>query len=66
MEFWHCHKPHDHDQQENQNLANKGYGANNVISAQLGVGFVDITSFMFDEQDCQNLLVSIRTVFIVQ
>ncbi|KAG6099849.1 hypothetical protein E4U30_005870 [Claviceps sp. LM220 group G6] len=59
MEFWHCHKPHDRDQQENKELADKGYGANNnVISAQSGVGFVDIISFMFDERDCQNLLFS--------
>ncbi|CCE33395.1 uncharacterized protein CPUR_07319 [Claviceps purpurea 20.1] len=59
MEFWHCHKPHDRDQQENKDLADKGYGANNnVISAQSGVGFVDIISFMFDERDCQNLLFS--------
>ncbi|KAG5984034.1 hypothetical protein E4U55_006263 [Claviceps digitariae] len=62
MEFWHCHKPHNHGQQENGNLANKGYGANNVISSQPGVGFVDITSFMFDEQDCQNLLFSVSGV----
>ncbi|KAG5936049.1 hypothetical protein E4U60_002829 [Claviceps pazoutovae] len=59
MEFWHCHKPHDRDQQGNKDLADKGYGANNnVISAQSGVGFVDIISFMFDERDCQNLLCS--------
>ncbi|KAG6062966.1 hypothetical protein E4U33_006411 [Claviceps sp. LM78 group G4] len=59
MEFWHCHKPHDRDQPENKDLADKGYGANNnVISAQSGVGFVDIISFMFDERDCQNLLFS--------
>ncbi|KAG6005415.1 hypothetical protein E4U21_000195 [Claviceps maximensis] len=58
MEFWHCHKPHGHDQQEDGKLADKGYGANNVISAQPGVGFVDITSFMLDEHDCQNLLFS--------
>ncbi|KAG6012398.1 hypothetical protein E4U43_007812 [Claviceps pusilla] len=62
MEFWHCHKPHDHGQQENGNLANKGYGANHVISAQPGVGFVDITSFMFDEHDCRNLLFSVSVV----
>ncbi|KAG5926822.1 hypothetical protein E4U42_002928 [Claviceps africana] len=59
MEFWHCHKPHDHDQQDNGNLANKGYGANNAISAQPGVGLVDITSFMFDERDCHNLSFSV-------
>ncbi|KAG5952710.1 hypothetical protein E4U53_000089 [Claviceps sorghi] len=62
MEFWHCHKPHDHGQQEKGNLANKGYGANNAISAQPGVGFVDITSFMFDEHDCHNLSFSVSGV----
>lgn len=58
MEFWHCHKPHDHSEHQNESLANKGYGANRAITAQPGIGFVDITSFMFDEADCQNLLVS--------
>jgi hypothetical protein len=58
MEFWHCHKPHDHDKSQNETLENKGYGANSAIRAQSGVGFVDITSFMFDETNCQNLLVS--------
>ncbi|KAJ6445921.1 ubiquitin-conjugating enzyme E2C-binding protein [Purpureocillium lavendulum] len=58
MEFWHCHKPHDHGQHENETLTNRGYGANNAISAQPGVGFVDITSFMFSESDCRGLLFS--------
>lgn len=58
MEFWHCHKPHDHSEHQNDSLANKGYGANSAITAQPGIGFVDITSFMFDEANCQNLLVS--------
>lgn len=58
MEFWHCHKPHDHSEHQNESLANKGYGANSAITAQPGIGFVDITSFMFDEANCQNLLVS--------
>jgi hypothetical protein len=58
MEFWHCHKPHDHDQQDPESLASKGYGANNTISAQPGVGFVDLTSFLFTESDCSGLAVS--------
>ncbi|OAA48769.1 SNF2 family helicase [Metarhizium rileyi] len=56
MEFWHCHKPHDHSELQQETLANRGYGANNAITAQSGIGFTDITSFMFDETDCQNLL----------
>lgn len=61
MEFWHCHKPHDHahGEQDDGTLAdNKGYGANNVISAQDGIGFVDLASFMFSESDCSDLTVS--------
>lgn len=59
MEFWHCHKPHDHEHQDPESLASKGYGANHAISAQKGTGFVDLTSFLFSESDCQGLKVSI-------
>lgn len=59
MEFWHCHKPHDHQHtSSDDDPANKAYGANSAIAAQSNVGFVDISSFMFDEIDCSNLLVS--------
>lgn len=58
MEFWHCHKPHDHDQQDPESLASKGYGANHAISAQPGIGFVDLTSFLFSESDCKGVKVS--------
>ncbi|KAJ3492913.1 hypothetical protein NLG97_g5064 [Lecanicillium saksenae] len=55
MEFWHCHKPVDHDKQEENSLQHRGYGAASIISAQPGVGFVDITSFLFTESDCESL-----------
>lgn len=59
MEFWHCHKPHDHEEhQDEDHLTKRGYGASNAISAQASVGFVDITSFVFIEGDCDGLLVS--------
>lgn len=58
MEFWHCHKPHDHGNNEHEGLASRAYGANSTITARPGVGFVDITLFMFSESDCTNLLVS--------
>ncbi|KAF5682686.1 hypothetical protein FCIRC_4865 [Fusarium circinatum] len=61
MEFWHCHKPHDHDHQDPESLATKGYGANHAISAQQGVGFVDLTSFLFSESDCRGLQYSSST-----
>ncbi|KAI0888629.1 ubiquitin-conjugating enzyme E2-binding protein [Annulohypoxylon maeteangense] len=54
MEFWHCHKPHDHGhghEHDNDGLTSKGYGASSRISAQPGVGFVDLTSFLLSETD---------------
>lgn len=61
MEFWHCHKPHDHHhhkkhgdddgQDEQQHLTNRGYGANSRIAAQSGKGFVDLTSFLLAGSD---------------
>lgn len=65
MEFWHCHKPHDHDHQDPESLATKGYGANHAISAQQGVGFVDLTSFLFSESDCRGLQVSINPAALI-
>ncbi|KAF4455032.1 hypothetical protein F53441_2593 [Fusarium austroafricanum] len=62
MEFWHCHKPHDHQHQNSESLATKGYGANHAISAQKGVGFVDLTSFLFLESDCKGLKYSSSTM----
>lgn len=60
MEFWHCHKPPREDgQQDPDHLASsRGYGANTVISAQEGVGFVDLTSFLISESDCSGVVVS--------
>lgn len=66
MEFWHCHKPHDHDHQDPESLATKGYGANHAISAQQGVGFVDLTSFLFSESDCRGLQVSINPAALIR
>jgi hypothetical protein len=64
MEFWHCHKPdHHHSHQgsgkaDEASLAARGYGASSVISAQEGVGFVDLTTLLFAESDCRNITVS--------
>jgi ubiquitin-protein ligase E3 D len=65
MEFWHCHKPdnldqngsHDHGGDE-EHLAARGYGANSRIAGQEGVGFVDLSSFLLLEKDCSNITVS--------
>ncbi len=69
MEFWHCHKPdhhHHHSTDEDhssgkadeKSLASRGYGASSAISAQEGIGFVDLTTLLFAETDCQNVTVS--------
>lgn len=58
MEFWHCHKPTSHkrvklDGEEalEDQQASRGYGANNAIAAQMGVGFVDLTKMLFHNED---------------
>ncbi|KAI0815560.1 ubiquitin-conjugating enzyme E2-binding protein [Xylaria sp. FL0064] len=52
MEFWHCHKPHNHTNGHGEeHLTNRGYGASSRITAQSGVGFVDLTSFLFKSSD---------------
>ncbi|KAM0329865.1 hypothetical protein ACHAQA_004030 [Verticillium albo-atrum] len=61
MDFWHCHKPHSHDEESGANgkdeehLTKRGYGANSSIAAQTRVGFVDLTSFLLAEEDCTQL-----------
>lgn len=44
---------------DEQSLASRGYGAASSISAQKGVGFVDLTTFLFEEGDCQGITVSL-------
>ncbi|KAI1736540.1 ubiquitin-conjugating enzyme E2-binding protein [Xylaria scruposa] len=52
MEFWHCHKPHSHDHDnDEEHLTSRGYGASSRITAQPGVGFVDLTSFLLADSD---------------
>lgn len=58
MEFWHCHKPHDHHKHDDGALAHKAYGANSRIAAQHGVGFVDLTSFLISREDLGDSVVS--------
>ncbi|KAK0656834.1 ubiquitin-conjugating enzyme E2-binding protein [Cercophora newfieldiana] len=68
MDFWHCHKPADHGHSHDHShggkadeasLAARGYGASSTISAQDGIGFVDLTTLLFSESDCQGLTFSL-------
>ncbi|KAF2847633.1 hypothetical protein T440DRAFT_470913 [Plenodomus tracheiphilus IPT5] len=61
MDFWHCHKPdesHAHGKEEEEAVGNKGYAAANRLQALGGVGFVDLTSFLFKEDDCEGAQLS--------
>lgn len=70
MEFWHCHKPGHHghgldDEVEaskagDDELASRGYGASSIVTAQRGVGLVDLTAILFAEEDCEAVVVSSR------
>lgn len=58
MEFWHCHKPNDHGHDHDDDLTSKAYGASSRISAQPGIGFVDLSSFLLSESDISASAVS--------
>ncbi|KAI0508593.1 ubiquitin-conjugating enzyme E2-binding protein [Xylaria bambusicola] len=59
MEFWHCHKPHSHTHdKDEEHLTTRGYGASSRITAQPGVGFVDLTSFLLAKSDLVTSLTS--------
>lgn len=55
MDFWHCHKPDEHDLHNHLHEVGgqKGYAAGNRLKAAEGVGFVDLTSFLLKEQDSE-------------
>ena len=56
MDFWHCHKPdehHLHNHTHEEAIGAKGYAAGNRLEAAAGIGFVDLTSFLLKEVDCE-------------
>jgi hypothetical protein len=52
MDLWHCHKPEEPDHDSDDAPAQKGYAAGNKLMAQVGVGLVDVMSFLLSEHDC--------------
>lgn len=60
MDFWFCHKPHDHATQEHA-AESKGFSSTSKFTASPGVGLVDAVSFLLHEQDCAELQVSLHT-----
>ncbi|KAM7193494.1 Ubiquitin-conjugating enzyme E2-binding protein [Naviculisporaceae sp. PSN 640] len=46
---------------DDASLASRGYGASSIISAQKGIGFVDLTTLLFAESDCAGITYSLTT-----
>jgi hypothetical protein len=64
MDFWHCHKPevpytHGHSHQEEDVVQKKGYAAANRLTASGGIGFVDLSFFLFARGDLRDVMVSL-------
>ncbi|KAF2705131.1 hypothetical protein K504DRAFT_441025 [Pleomassaria siparia CBS 279.74] len=60
MDFWHCHKPdehHLHNHTHETAMEKKGYAAGNRLQALPSIGFVDLASLLFKEEDCQGVQV---------
>ncbi|KAJ4407103.1 hypothetical protein N0V82_009986 [Gnomoniopsis sp. IMI 355080] len=53
---------HEQSKPSDDQLAYRGYGANSAISAQSGVGFVDLTKFLFYSEDCRGLTMDALSV----
>ncbi len=59
MDFWHCHKLHDHGSHNgDEHTAAKGYAAATKVTAESGIGLVDISFLLFAEKDCHGVQVS--------
>jgi hypothetical protein len=65
MDFWHCHKPDVRgaidssppNEAVEQLAASRGYGAHTKFTPAPGIGFVDLTTFLLADADCQNIQV---------
>ncbi|QIW98108.1 hypothetical protein AMS68_003626 [Peltaster fructicola] len=54
MEFWHCHKPDEHDTYGHQ-TSQKGYSASSQLNIESGVGLLDATTMLLSPNDVQGL-----------
>jgi hypothetical protein len=55
MDFWHCHKPHEHNHDHGEVATSKGYSSSSKLQAISGVGYVGLSYFFFLEDDCCNV-----------
>jgi ubiquitin-protein ligase E3 D len=58
MEFWHCHKPGGHGGPIESSHVGKGYAAGEKITAEPGLGLVDLCYFLLSARDCSGVRVS--------
>jgi hypothetical protein len=64
MDFWHCHKPHDHDKEKANKESKESNGGGRYstfgqgFAVEQGVGLVDRGYFLFSSKDCDNVQVS--------
>ena len=58
MDFWHCHKPHDHEPNgpagDEENPQPRHDGDPHRFTSSTGVGFVDVASFLFHRSNISN------------
>ena len=58
MDFWHCHKPDNHEPQKaDAPTPMKGYAACNALRTSSGTGLVDLCYLLISEQDCSGIQV---------
>ena len=58
MDFWHCHKPADHEAHvADAPSTMKGYAASSAVRTSPGTGLVDLSYLLICEQDCSNIQV---------
>ncbi|KAF1992149.1 hypothetical protein K402DRAFT_388723 [Aulographum hederae CBS 113979] len=57
MEFWHCHKPHEHGEEghEHDDVQGKGYAAGQRWVVVKGTGFVDLAYMVCAEDDFEGI-----------
>jgi hypothetical protein len=66
MDFWHCHKPHEHEEHgANEAVGKKGYSASNKLTAKTGLGYAGLSYFILAAEDCKNVEVSFIYFFCV-
>lgn len=66
MDFWHCHKPDEHNHNHEDVAKSKGYSSSSKLEATSGVGLVGLSYLLLQTDDCQNIKVGIHiSLFLI-